>query len=277
KLDYDQKCIPIRFCWAKRGTGVKMDADPDFVAYVNSFDLNDITYIQVTEQILRWKMGCNPTDENSRIREMKLAKEIISNENVINMIAGDIMSGTLSTGGGDDLVAVFDQYKKTTTNQKELESFMPIYSSLAKLTKGVMATNFQMQDDKGNKVNFLDVIGKDKVVYIDFWATWCGPCCQEIPFVEKLVEKYKNNPNIEFISISLDDKPAKWHAKLAEDKPQWRQFIIPDNFMSDFAKEYNIRAIPRFMMFDKQGKIISVNAARPSDPKIDGILMESIQ
>ena len=83
--------------------------------------------------------------------------------------------------------------------------------------------------------------------------------------MEKKVEKYKDNPNIEFVSISLDRDKKEWLDKLEKDNSSWQQYIIPDNFESEFAKEYNITFIPRFMLFDKEGKIISIDAPRPSD------------
>lgn len=142
---------------------------------------------------------------------------------------------------------------------------------------GVEASDFEMQTVDGKSVRFREVIGQGKITYIDFWATWCGPCCAEIPYVEKLAEKYKNNPSIEFISISLDKDIRKWHKKLEADQPSWAQYVIPENFESTFAKEYNITAIPRFMMFDKEGKIITINAPRPSDEQIDTFLQKHLK
>ena len=90
--------------------------------------------------------------------------------------------------------------------------------------------------------------------------------------MEKLVEHYKNNEKIEMLSISLDNNKKAWLSKLEQDKPNWRQYIIPEAFNSAFAKEYNIRAIPRFMIFDKEGKIVTINAERPSAKNIIEIL-----
>ena len=70
------------------------------------------------------------------------------------------------------------------------------------------------------------------------------------------------------LSISLDKNKAKWEKKLAEDKPQWRQFICLDAFDSEVCKNYGINAIPRFLFFDKDGKVISLDAPRPSSAKI---------
>ena len=103
---------------------------------------------------------------------------------------------------------------------------------------------------------------------VDFYATWCGPCCAEIPHMEKLAAHYAKNKKIVLLSISLDKNKAKWEKKLAEDKPQWRQFICLDAFDSEVCKNYGINAIPRFLFFDKDGKVISLDAPRPSSAKI---------
>ena len=117
--------------------------------------------------------------------------------------------------------------------------------------------------------NFQAEITKsDKPVLVDFWATWCGPCCAEIPHMEKLAAHYAKNKKIVLLSISLDKNKAKWEKKLAEDKPQWRQFICLDAFDSEVCKNYGINAIPRFLFFDKDGKVISLDAPRPSSAKI---------
>ena len=92
-----------------------------------------------------------------------------------------------------------------------------------KLKKGSVAADFTMTDKNGKVVSLKDLRGK--AVYIDCWATWCGPCCMEIPYMERLYEHYKNNKDIELISISLDTNKNKWLNKLKEDKPKWHQFI----------------------------------------------------
>ena len=95
--------------------------------------------------------------------------------------------------------------------------------------------------------------------------------------MEKLYQHYKGSKDIELISISLDTNKTKWLGKLKADKPQWRQFICPDNFQSQLCKNYDIDAIPRFLFFDKDGKIISLDAPRPSDENIIQFIDESLK
>lgn len=137
---------------------------------------------------------------------------------------------------------------------------------------GVMAHPFEFENQDGKVISLSDFRGK--YVYIDVWATWCGPCKQEIPKLQKLEQEMKGQ-NIEFISISVD-KP--------KDKQQWKDFlkeknmhgvtlITPNAFNAPFIKNYGINAIPRFMLIGPDGIMISSNCWRPSDPRLKEYLM----
>lgn len=113
---------------------------------------------------------------------------------------------------------------------------------------------------------------KGKVIYVDLWATWCGPCMEEMPAFEKLKESYKGNPNIEFISLSIDDDAAAWKASVQKRNAQGQQWLI------DRAKlqAYNIISIPRTIIVDKNFKIVDMSGPLPSaktlPAKLDGLL-----
>ena len=95
------------------------------------------------------------------------------------------------------------------------------------------------------------------------WATWCGPCQREIPHLQKLEEKY-HGKDIYFVSISCDNNKKAWENRVrAGLKGIQLHFVNGDTFMND----YMIKGIPRFILLDKEGKIISVDMSRPSDPK----------
>lgn len=123
----------------------------------------------------------------------------------------------------------------------------------------------------GTTCKLSDLIGKN-VVYIDIWATWCRPCCAEIPYLDKLVERFKGNDKVSFISISQDSEKDKWLRKVAKDNPQWPQYIFDPKTGEEFLNEMGINAIPRFIIVGKDGKILSVDAERPSNENIDEIL-----
>ena len=273
-LDNDEQMLFFRFAWAKRQGGERMDTDSDFVAFAKSIDLNNPDNRSITAQVIRWYLGIqeNPNNESSALRQMRLMKQLINNESVLNHLSREVIRSEMSSGGSADMAMVFELYKQITTDTEELEEITALYLQLTKLAKGAPAVDFEMQDRDGNTVRFLDVIGNGRVVFIDFWATWCGPCRLEKPHLKRLAEKHKDNPNIEFIGISLDDNLNRWRAYLDAENLSWQQFVIPDNFNSTFAQEYNVRGIPRFMAFDGDGNIITINAPRPSSSEIETFL-----
>ena len=109
------------------------------------------------------------------------------------------------------------------------------------------------------------------------WATWCGPCCAEIPYLEKLVAHFKGNDRVQFISISVDANKKAWQAKLEKDKPEWSQFILSSKDAKAFQEAWGISGIPRFIMIDKNGKIFEADAMRPSDEGIIEFIEEQIK
>lgn len=127
----------------------------------------------------------------------------------------------------------------------------------------------------GKECHLSDLLGKT-VVYIDIWATWCRPCVREIPFMEKVVEEFKGNDQITFISISRDDNKEAWLKKLDKDQPDWAQYIFDKKTGDEFMNAMGISGIPRFLLIGKDCKLIYPDAARPSDENIKDILNSAI-
>lgn len=124
----------------------------------------------------------------------------------------------------------------------------------------------EMTRPDGTKCRFSDL--KGKIIYIDVWATWCGPCCKEIPHLEKVVEQFKDNDRVRFISISIDENHDAWQKKLDKDKPQWEQFILSAEEQERFMSKWNITGIPRFIILDREGHVTNADASRPSNPEL---------
>ena len=136
-----------------------------------------------------------------------------------------------------------------------------------------MAYNFSYPDINGNKVSLASL--KGKVVLVDVWATWCGPCRQQIPYLKKLEEELRDK-DIAFVSISVDEEKdfEKW--KQFVDKEQLKGIQLYAKGWSDFSKYYDIRGIPRFLVFDQNGKIVTVDSPRPSQPELKELLLSTL-
>lgn len=195
------------------------------------------------------------------------------------------ISNSVSHIGNDRLIEVYimnqlsriklqpDEYKtlmaplyKYFTSEKSKE-FLVQYEKELHKNVGQPGLEFTYNDVNDKPVSFNDFRGK--YVYIDVWATWCGPCKKEIPFLKELEHEYREK-DIVFMSVSVDE---------LKDKQKWKDFVKNENlkgvqlmadkaFKSAIAKNYEINAIPRFLLFDKEGKIISIDAYRPSNPKL---------
>ena len=266
-----QAHLPFNYIWGKRNMGMATDADKDFNEYAENFDRNDMGNAKdnMVYMYISWYQTCHPDSlQGKGVQFLSILKERVTNQEVIDKVAADYMEGYMDGGADPHLAATLDTYKKVTTRKEEMEKYVAMGKDIEKILPGSKATDFPLNDVNGKAFRFSDVIGKGKVVYMDVWATWCGPCCAEIPYMEKLVEHYAGNSKIEIISVSLDENLKAWKKKLETDKPQWKQFVTSGGFKSTLCKEYRINGIPRFMLFDKEGKIISVNTLRPSDSNI---------
>lgn len=110
---------------------------------------------------------------------------------------------------------------------------------------------------------------KGSYVYIDVWATWCAPCRAEIPYLKEVEEEYSQK-NIKFVSLSIDKVADhdKWTAMVEKENLQGIQLFADNAWASQFVKDYKINGIPRFILIDKEGNVISADAPRPSSEQL---------
>ncbi len=134
-------------------------------------------------------------------------------------------------------------------------------------TIGKASPQFDYENHKGGKTKLSDL--KGKYVYIDNWATWCGPCLRELPALKMVEEKY-HGKNIEFVSVSIDTKKdyEKWRKMVTDKKLGGTQVIADNDWNSDFIKAFGINSIPRFILIGPDGNVIDADAKRPSDPQL---------
>lgn len=167
--------------------------------------------------------------------------------------------------GLDPLLAQI--YKNVTEmNITQLKQYYTQVSANKKMNNS-KAPNFDYENAAGGKTSLESL--KGKYVYIDVWATWCGPCRGEIPSLQKVEEKY-HGKNIEFVSISVDvDKDhEKWQNFVKDKALGGTQLFADKNWASDFIRAFNINSIPRFILIDPKGVVVDADAARPSDPRL---------
>ena len=153
-------------------------------------------------------------------------------------------------------------------NEDFKEVFLGRLERRAKLMEGRPAIDLQVKTADGKTGKLSDY--KGKVMYVDFWATWCGPCMGEMPYFNDLSTKY---PNIRFIGISVDESEKAWKTRIGQgDHGNVLELICHD---SRTKTGWDITGIPRFLLIDADFNIISAEAPRPSQKaQIEALLQK---
>ena len=164
----------------------------------------------------------------------------------------------------------------TATSEQETMMLTQQYKKKLEINKmnGKPSPSFSYENHKGGVAKLEDF--KGKYVYIDVWATWCGPCRAEIPHLKKVEEMFKDK-NIVFLSISVDKKKDydKWKQFVSEKQLGGVQLLASeDKSPSSFMNIYGVDSIPRFILLDREGNVIFADAPRPSSKALTSTLGE---
>ncbi len=185
------------------------------------------------------------SDEVAQIRLMKamLYKQVLQDD----------------TKGDAELELVKRDYpdSKIVARLKQQEAAEKIQAGLH---EGAAFPEFNEKDLAGKPLSVANY--KGKVVLIDFWATWCGPCVRELPNVLEAYTKY-HPQGFEIIGISLDDNRQKLETFIKEKKMTWAQYFDGKGWQNKLAEKYGVQSIPATYLLDGNGKIIGSNLRGP--------------
>ena len=242
--------------------------DPSYKAYLESLDRNG-NLTDASAFMDGYSFTTLPDGPEKNVAWFKALNELFTNKEIIRQLADGRIAQVLQRAPSN-IEDVFAAYQAVDPSYAVPAEIQEVYDHYKGMVPGAFAADFDMYDLEGNKVMLSDLRGK--ALYIDCWATWCGPCRAEAPNMVKLYQHFKKDPRISLVSISLDKKEAQWKAVVEKEGQAWPQYIVHDEFESALCKNYDITGIPRFLFFDKEGRIISLNAKRPSaDDIVDWI------
>lgn len=237
--------------------------------YYTAFDADKF----LTDDLLKFPYG-NRFLGNLVFRKVDLAKKPTF-EDQVAAIPSDVLKGQfiLQRIEGARSYLEFqemnDKFKQYFTLPEQKERIVLVETKLVETKAGVPAFQFSFPDIDGKKTSLADL--KGKVVLLDMWATWCGPCRAEEPHWEKLNEAFKGK-DVAFVGISTD-----------QDKPKWEEYLKKNDLKgiqlhagvgNPLSEAYKVNSIPRYILIDKAGKLISADSPRPSDPKLKALIEE---
>ena len=152
-------------------------------------------------------------------------------------------------------IQLLDSSLWSTPYVQQLEELIP---TLEEVAVGNPAPDFRVNNSEGTAVNFSDHIGKNKYLFLDFWASWCGPCRRENPNIVSAYQKY-NEKGFDVFAVSLDRDRESWLAAIEKDSLTWTQVSDLQLWDSGPAKLYGVRAIPANFLIDANGIIVAKN------------------
>jgi thiol-disulfide isomerase/thioredoxin len=221
------------------------------MSYINLYQKLNFAFMPEAERKKLWK-------EN----RLKIMMDGIANDTV----KAYFLKGQMEINEVNNLSefkTIYQPFEKYTFQPAVKRKYQQLYEGFIGDTAyiGKSSYNFSLPDTSGKIVSMKDFRGK--VILIDVWATWCGPCREQFTYLKEIEEEYKENENIVFLGISLDklkDK-QKWLKLIQKEKLVGIQLL--DDFGKSFGQKYGISAIPRFLLIDKQGKWIEIRCPKP--------------
>lgn len=271
----DKKELSLKFFLENGKTQVYLSSSDDRVSGTPANDLYtpyreaSNTVSKYMEQIMELMSDTTLTKEQMEEKKASLFKEYESADQALDSVRNEVMKQNIGNAIGAELLKS-NYYAMSTEELDELlPQLAPSYQqderiiqiteqvAKAKLTAvGKQFTDFAMQTPEGKEVKLSDYVGKGKVVLIDFWASWCGPCRREMPNLVEAYKQYKGK-NFEIVGVSLDKDGEAWKAAIKSLNITWPQMSDLKYWQCEGAQLYAVSSIPHTVLVDGEGVIIA--------------------
>jgi len=205
-------------------------------------------------------------------KKFNLIGQLFTGKSIKNYMYYQLMSQTIDYAV-NEATPIMDKFQTVQTNMEYKAEINAKYARWTTLLQGQPAPDFTCMTPTGKSVSLQSL--KGKIVYIDVWATWCGPCLRELPYLEKLQEETKSN-DIVFVSVSIDQDKNAWETMVKSKNMKGTQLYAENAWNAPIVANYFIQGIPRFILIGKDGNIINSNAPRPSSSDIRKELSEAL-
>lgn len=283
--------LAINFIMTPRSAHPQGEDFPDYYRDINIADLSKDNFLMeypgglnllVSAYLTTIRLS-NSLSESDKAARMSEPASFLLGGADNDKIASSLLKGELALKmarqnktpeGFTDYKQKFEKY---LVNDDQKARMKNIESSISKNAKGTDAIDFKFPDINGKEIALSDF--KGKVVYIDVWATWCGPCKKEFPFLKNLEADFHGNDNIIFMGVNVDISKdiQKWKNFLDKEQLPGIQLFAGDDAPAKLMSPYGIKSIPRFILVGKDGKVIFSDAPRPSSPELKAIINNALK
>ncbi len=272
KINYPEWYYTMRGIENKR-----LEVDSDYYSFLKNIEVNNDKFIYSPEYRYFLKYYFLNQFNGSRQRPNAIqAYDFSANYftgKALKIFQLQVWHEVIQFGNFNDATTIYMKADKQYGDQPEFKYLLTIYNEKRPFSVGSKAPEFTLPDLNGMKVSLQSFLGK--IVYLDFWASWCRPCLAEIPASEKL-KKYFEGKEVVFINISIDEDEAAW--RMSQEKNQISGInLLCKNNESNMAKKYQVSTIPSYFLIDKKGNFIAAPAQRPGNEIIYKQIEDALQ
>ena len=267
-LQWASKKLSYKKYYTNLGNG-EIELSVNYFKFMEDIDINDPSFLEDNNSynFLKTYVSSNvSTDfDHELLSNFDFIARTFNSQTTKDKIAYDLLKDFIKNEVLEDGDVIMEAYKALQSDSIKYNELNDLRIEMATFSPGRPAFDFTYPNVNGDSISLSDFVGS--LVYVDVWATWCGPCKREIPHLLELEKEY-HGKNIIFLSVSVDEEKDydTWKNMLVEKEMGGVQLFASG--WSKIAKDYKINGIPRFMLFDSNGNIINVRAPRPSN---DGI------
>lgn len=188
--------------------------------------------------------------------EMSAATTAAINKNITNPVGILLLKQNFYSMSVEELDPLMPQIPAQYENDETIIRIKGNVEKMKATAAGQKFTDFEMQTPEGETVKLSDYVGKGKVVLVDFWASWCGPCRREMPNLVEAYAKYKDK-NFEIVGVSLDRDAEAWKEAIKKLNITWPQMSDLKYWNCEGAQLYAVSSIPHVVLIDGDGTILA--------------------
>lgn len=245
-------------------SALMVGAYADYEALLNFYWRNHI-YLPLAGKLIGSK---NSEKTMPRLSAIRIQKADLGNNARESLLAFNADFWLGFYGITPQVDSIFADFKERYPQSPYLAALNGKYNEFLALAPGKPAPEFTGVSRNGKIVSIKDLRGK--IVYMDVWATWCGPCIDEIPSAIKLQQALAKEEGIQFLNVSVDSRSSSWE-KFLDKNDNWTgiHIVIDPEKIDSFYNSYKLSGIPAYVLLDATGNIIDLKAAHPSDERLE--------
>jgi septum formation protein len=254
------------------------ELDSAYFNFLKGIDLNQSKFMESlqyrTFQKLYLIKAISALGRRMEMEEIWFLCEQYFKGEILSKLRLNIWSDIVFNGSNEDASKLYKLAQKDCAGTPGFKYIEEGYLDKMPFLPGSKAFPFVMKDDQGKVISLESL--KGKVVYLDFWASWCRPCLGEIPAGEELKKRFEGK-DVVFINISIDEGEQNWVAAKAKYNINGIHALSNNRNHPEVQKKYKVQSIPSYFLIDKEGNFISAPAPRPSNPSIYQLIEDALK